>query len=82
VTIAANTYYIDATLGADTNAGSASTPLQTLAKISSLGLMPDDIVYLKRGKHTQDLGDTDQWYFWTSYIHQSLWIIGGCKASY
>lgn len=45
------TYFINPTLGSDTNNGTTeAAPWQTLAKINSVGLVAGDIYYLKRGE--------------------------------
>jgi len=47
----AKTYYIDATNGSDSNAGtSAAAPLQSLAALSAIKLNPGDTVLLARGE--------------------------------
>ncbi len=49
MSVHATNYYVDSSLGADTNAGSETTPWKTLAKVNSTGLLPGDTVFFKRG---------------------------------
>ncbi len=49
MSVHATNYYVDSSLGADTNSGSETTPWKTLAKVNSARLLPGDKVFFKRG---------------------------------
>ena len=49
MSVHAANYYVDSSLGVDTNSGGETTPWKTLARVNSAKLMPGDSVFFKRG---------------------------------
>jgi len=49
MSVQATNYYVDPSLGADTNPGGEAAPWKTLARVNSANLLPGDAVLLKRG---------------------------------
>lgn len=49
MSVQATNYYVDSSLGSDTNPGAETTPWKTLARVNSANLLPGDNVFLKRG---------------------------------
>ena len=45
MSVHATNYYVDSSLGADTNSGSETTPWKSLAKVNSAKLLPGDTVF-------------------------------------
>ncbi len=85
----AQEYYVDATLGSDSNSGrSAYQPWKTIAKVNAATFQPGDQILFKRGETWAEMltppssGDTQKYVYFGAYGSGDIPVINGSALNH